>query len=95
MGEQNAPGGAGGVEAVEIPPVSSQPSSSILRVQCLLHTWGYSRTYCALMGGVKELAYGVLLSMFPRNTCRGARFAQRNASGAWLGFRVPKASALS
>lgn len=50
-------------------PVSSQPSSSMRKVQCLLQTWGYMRTYWASMGGVKELADGVLLSTFPLKIC--------------------------
>lgn len=61
------------------PPDNSQPRSSILNVQCRRQTWGYRRMYCDFIGGVKELAYGVLLSTFPRNTCRKTKLFQKHA----------------
>lgn len=61
------------------PPDNSQPRSSILNVQCRRQTWGYRRMYCDFIGGVKELAYGVLLSTFPRNTYKKTKLFLKHA----------------
>lgn len=51
------------------------------KVQCRRQTWGKMRTYWASIGGVKELADGVLLSTFPWKICGGGWNTCRQGGG--------------